>query len=174
MRSPYQSPPEQPNSKYNPNADPIGNAAEGVDGYKAYAGTKLYGLSYFGREDTTWKEPREDWNRELLWQRIPVVPGKTYELTMHILTGDRGSGWGRDSRISIVVDEDDTNTFDDFATLNDCNMSQWFATHHRWLPVTMRFTAKADHVKIGIHFLQWWALETNRLYVDEITVRPMD
>ena len=76
---------------------------------------------------------------ELLYQRIAVEPGREYEFKAWILTGDRESGWGRNSRISLVVDEHDSDVFDDFTTIDQANMTQWFATRHRWLPVTLRF-----------------------------------
>ena len=90
------------------------------------------------------------------------------------LTGDRGSGWGRDTRARLAVDEGDAGVLEEFGTVNQANVTQWFATRDRWLPVSLRFKAKSDHVTIGVEFLQWWALETSHLYVDELSVRRVD
>lgn len=157
---------------YVPDAKPFGDATTGVEGCNPHSGKRLYGWTYRGPEDPTWVEPREDWRQEIIYQRISVEPGREYLFSAFLLTGDRGSGWGRDSRIRLAVDEDDGRTLESFDTIDQANCTQWFATHHRWLPVSLRFTPKKNHVTIGIHFLNWWALETNRLYVDEITVRP--
>ena len=157
-----------------PDAEPFGKALADMDGYKPHSGNRMYGWSYFGPEDPTWKEPREDWKRELIYQRIGVEAGKEYVLTAWLLTGDRGSGWGRDTRIRLAVDQEDAGVLESFDTIDQANATQWFATHHRWLPISLRFRAKSDHVTIGVNFLQWWALQTNRLYVDEISVRPVD
>lgn len=164
----------QDGDAYQPDAQPFGDATGGRDGYRPHSGEKLYGWSYFGPLDPTWVEPREDWKHELLYQRIPVKKGQRYALTAWLLTGDRGSGWGRDSRMALVVDEQDSGVFESFDTISQANMTQWFATQHRWLPITLEFEARADHVQIGVYFLHWWALETNRLYVDEISVRPIE
>lgn len=154
-----------------PDAEPFGAAGPGVAGYTPHTGIGHYGWSYFGRTDPTWKEPREDWKRAMIHRRVPVTAGRTYELSAWLLTGDRGSGWGRDSRMRLAVDEADEGLLEQFDTVDEANVTQWFATHHQWHPVTLRFQARADHVVIGVHFLQWWALEANHLYVDEITVR---
>ncbi len=157
-----------------PDAGPFGNAITGVDGYEPHSGTGMYGWSYFGPEDPTWTETREDWKREIIYQRIKVQPGQQYVFTAWLLTGDRGSGWGRDTRIRLAVDEDDANVLEDFDTINKADVTQWFATHHRWLPVSLRFSARKDHVTIGVNILQWWALRTNHCYIDEVSVRPAD
>ncbi len=157
---------------YVPDAKPFGEATTGVEGCNPHSGQRLYGWTYRGPEDPTWKEAREDWKQEIVCQRIAVQPGREYVFSACLLTGDRGSGWGRDSRIRMAVDENDGQMLASFDTIDQANCTQWFATHHRWLPVSLHFTPTKDHVTIGIHFLNWWALETNRLYVDEITVRP--
>jgi len=157
-----------------PNAKPLGAATAGVDGYSPHSGMRLYGFSYFGMEDSTWKEPREDWKREIISQRIKVEKGRDYRLKAWILTGDRASGWGRDSRIRLIVDETDAGLLDSFDTIDRANVTQWFATRHQWMPATVRFTARSDHVTIGAEFLQWWALEACHLYIDEFSVRPVD
>ena len=100
--------------------------------------------------------------------------GRDYQLKAWILTGDRGSGWGRDSRIRLTVDETDAGLLESFDTIDRANVTQWFATRHQWMPVTVRFTAGSDHVTIGVEFLQWWALEACHLYIDEFSVRPVD
>lgn len=165
--------PETP-ERYKPLCDPRGDATAGVDGYVPHSGRKCYGFSWFRPEDPDWVEPREDWNRELLSQRIAVEPGREYVFTAHLLTGDRGSGWGRDSRIRLAVDEHDAGLLDAFESIEQANATQWFATRDEWMPVSLRFRAAADHVTLGVEFLQWWALQANHLYVDEITVRPVD
>ena len=155
-----------------PNAEPLGNVTTGNWGYDPHSGTKLYGWSFFGNEDPTWKEGREDWKQEIIYQTINVEKGKDYVFTAWILTGDRGSGWGRDSRLRIGVDQEGKGLLEDFDTIDQANVTQWFATHHQWLKVPLHFKAKNDKVAIGIHFLQWWALEANHFYVDEISVVP--
>jgi len=157
---------------YRAEAPPLGTSTGGVDGYQPHSGRQLYGWSYFGSEDPTWTEAREDWNQELLTQRVTVEPGHDYVLTAWLLTGDRGSGWGRDSRIRLAVDEENNGLLDAFETVEKGNATQWFATRHQWLPVSLRFRARRDHVTIGVQFLQWWALQANHLYVDELMIRP--
>ena len=154
-----------------PNAKPLGAATTGIDGYTPHSGMRLYGFSYFGLEDSTWNQPREDWKREIISQRIKVDKGRDYQLKAWILTGDRGSGWGRDSRIRLAVDETDAGLLESFDTVDRANVTQWFATRHQWMPVTVRFTASSDHVTIGAEFLQWWALQACHLYIDEFSVR---
>ena len=163
--------PKEPET-YVADADPLGSAALGMDGYYAHTGHRCYGWSYSGSEDTDWTEPREVWNRELVSRSIRVDPGRQYLLKAWICTGDLGSGWGRDSRIRLVVDEHGGDTMADFQTVERANVTQWFATQHRWLPVTLEFTARADEVKIGAEFLQWWALRATHLYIDEFSVVP--
>ena len=55
-----------------PDADPFGASGAGVDGYEPHSGSRLYGWSYFGGEDVSWHEPREDWKREVMYQRVAV------------------------------------------------------------------------------------------------------
>jgi hypothetical protein len=162
---------EKEPERYVPVADPFGKATAGNDGYIPHSGNGVYGWSNYGPEDPTWKEPREDWKREVIRQTIDVEAGKHYELTVWILTGDRGTGWGRDSRIRIAVDEENKGLLADFDSVNETNVTQWFATQHAWMPVTLQFTARSDKVTIGAEFLQWWSLEANHLYVDEFSVR---
>lgn len=157
---------------YVPDAKPFGDAVTGVDGCNPHSGKRLYGWTFRGPEDPTWKEPREDWRQEIIRQRIAVQPGREYVFSAFLLTGDRGSGWGRDSRIRLAVDEEDGQTLESFETFDKANCTQWFATHYRWLPVSLHFVPKTDHVTIGVHLLNWWALETNHLYIDELSVRP--
>ena len=128
---------------------------------------------YFGPEDPTWKEPREDWKREVIYQEIKIQPNTEYELTAWILTGDRGSGWGRDSRIRLAVDETNAGLLENIDTVDQANATQWFATQHLWMPVTLRFKAKNDRCTIGAEFLQWWALEACHLYIDDFSVHPV-
>lgn len=109
----------------------------------------------------------------MIHQTINVAKGRKYELTVWILTGDRGTGWGRDSRIRIAVDEENAGLLGDFEAIDKSNVTQWFATQHAWIPITLRFDAKADKVGIGAEFLQWWSLEANHLYIDEISVRSL-
>ncbi|GMU23866.1 MAG: hypothetical protein AMXMBFR13_39440 [Phycisphaerae bacterium] len=164
--------PKTPES-YRPDCEPFGKATEGMDGYLPHSGQRLYGWSYFGPEDPTWVEGREDWNRELIYQRVAVEPGREYVLTAQLLTGDRGSGWGRDSRVRLAVDAQDEGLLKHLDTVETAELTQWFATRDQWLPVSLHFKAAKDHVTIGVEFLQWWALQSNHLYVDEITVRPV-
>jgi hypothetical protein len=105
---------------------------------------------------------------------VALTAGKEYEFSAWLLTGDRNSGWGRDSRIRIAVDEADAGLFDQWDTVDQANVTQWFATQHEWLRVPLRFTARADHVRIGVEFLQWWAQEASHLYIDELSIRPVD
>ena len=165
--------PSEPD-RYRPQCEPFGRATAGLDGYAPRSGRRLYGWSWFGPEDPEWTEPREDWKREILYQRIAVQAGREYVFSAWILTGDRGSGWGRDARVRLAVDERDAGLLATFDIVEKANATQWFATRDEWLPVSLRFTAAQDHVVIGIEFLQWWALEASHLYVDEITVRPAE
>lgn len=155
-------------------AEPFGKAGAGVDGYVPHSGKGFYGFSYYGLEDKTWKEPREDWKREMITQRVAVEQGRRYRLTAWLLTGDRGSGWGRDSRVRLAVDEADEGLLGDFDTADQANVTQWFATQHEWLPVQLEFTARSREVVVGAEFLQWWALEACHLYVDEFSIRAAD
>jgi hypothetical protein len=165
---------EKEPARFVPNAKPFGDSIDGIDGYDPRFGKKLYGWSYFGAEDPTWKEPREDWKREVIYKEIKVQPNREYELTAWILTGDRGSGWGRDSRIRLAVDETNVGLLKDIDTVDQANATQWFATQHLWMPVTLKFKAKSDHVTIGAEFLQWWALEACHLYIDDFSVHPVE
>jgi hypothetical protein len=156
-----------------PDCEPFGAAGSGIDGYEPYSGSQLYGWSYFGGEDESWHEPREDWKREVVYQRVAVEKGQTYLLTARLLTGDIGSGWGRDCRIRLAVDESDAGLLGKIDTVEKANVTQWFATQHRWLSVELRFQAKSEYVTIGAEFLQWWALEASHLYVDNFSLREL-
>ncbi|MBI4582191.1 MAG: fibronectin type III domain-containing protein, partial [Planctomycetes bacterium] len=107
--------PREP-ERYRPQCEPFGDAVEGTDGYLPHSGRRLYGWSCFGRDDPAWTEPREDWKREITYQRIAVQPDREYVLKAWILTGDRGSGWGRDSRVRLAVDERDAGLLERFDT----------------------------------------------------------
>ena len=74
----------------------------------------------------------------------------------------------------FAVDEDDSGVLENFETSDRANVTQWFATKHQWMGVTLHFTPKTDHVTIAAEFLQWWALETSHLYIDEFSVQPAD
>ena len=152
---------------------PMGEAGGGEDGYTAHSGEKLYGFSYIGSDDPTWTGPAEVWNRELITQTIHVTPDCSYVLEAWLLTGDQGSGWGRDARIRLVVDETGGDLLGAFETADQANATQWFATQHRWLPVRLQFTPRAERVVIGAEFLHWWALEASYLYIDDIRVYPL-
>ncbi|MBW8039122.1 MAG: hypothetical protein FVQ85_03890 [Planctomycetes bacterium] len=160
--------------RYVPDAEPFGAAGASVDGYEPHGGSRLYGWSYFGSEDPNWQEPREDWKREVIFQRVAVEAGRTYLLTAWLLTGDIGSGWGRDCRIRLLVDENDAGLLERFDTVEQANVTQWFATQHRWMPVTLRFKAKGDYAAVGAEFLQWWALKASHLYIDDFSIRPQE
>ena len=138
----------------------------------AVEGDKLYGWSCYADQDSSWTEPREDWKREVIYHRVELKREKEYILTAWILTGDIGSGWGRDSRIRLAVDEKDAGLLHDFESIDKANVTQWFATGHQMLPVTLRFRARGDYVTIGAEFLQWWALEATHLYIDDFSIRP--
>ena len=103
---------------------------------------------------------------------MAVEAGRTYLLTAWLLTGDIGSGWGRDCRIRLLVDENDAGLLEQFDTVEQANVTQWFATQHRWMPVTLRFKAKGDYAAVGAEFLQWWALKASHLYIDDFSIRP--
>ena len=158
--------------KFVANAGPFGGVGPGVDGYEAHSGSQLYGWSYFGAEDPSWGQAREDWKREVIFQRVAVEKGQDYLLTAWLLTGDIGSGWGRDCRIRLAVDENDAGLLERIETVEKANVTQWFATQHRWMPVRLRFKANSDQVTIGAEFLQWWALEASHLYIDDFSIRP--
>jgi hypothetical protein len=52
--------------------------------------------------------------------------------------------------------------------------TQWFATENEWKQVSLHFTADKDTAVVGVHFLQWWALEADYLYVDDVSVEESD
>jgi len=154
--------------------EPFGRVGPGVDGYSPHSGDNAYGWSCFASSDSEWREPREDWKQEIVCQDIAVEPGREYVLGVWLLTGDRGRGWGRSCRIRLAVDEEGHGRLEDFDTIEQANITQWFATLDRWQEVKLRFKAKASQVSIGVNFLHWWALEASHLYVDDISVRPAD
>ena len=160
--------------RFIPNAEPFGAAGAGVDGFEPHSGLRLYGWSYIGSEDPNWQGPREDWKRDVIFQRVAVEAGRTYLLTAWLLTGDVGSGWGRDCRVRLLVDENDAGLLEQIDTVEQANVTQWFATHHRWIPVTLRFKANGDYVAVGAEFLQWWALEASHLYIDDFSITPQE
>lgn len=153
---------------------PFGSATPGTDGYKAYAGKMMYGWSHLGIDDPNPTLPREDWKQEVISQRIKVKPGHNYVLKGWFITGDRDSGWGRDSRIRLAVDTKDQGLLNNIDTAGDGNATQWFATRNEWTPVTLNFTAEKDTAVVGVHFLNWWALEANYLYVDDVSVEEVE
>ncbi|MBN1818405.1 MAG: fibronectin type III domain-containing protein [Sedimentisphaerales bacterium] len=158
---------------FDPDTVPFGSVGAGQDGYTAHHGGQLYGFSYHGLEDPNWIEPAEVWNRELITQTVVVEPDRPHILEAWLLTGDQGSGWGRDSRIRLAVDESGQNLLASFDGVDAANATQWFATEHQWLPVRLRFTPLTQRVTIGIEFLQWWSLGASHLYVDDVRVYPV-
>lgn len=158
---------------------PIGNGPFGVvtsncDGYKPHSGRLMYGWSHLGVDDPNPILPREDWKHEVIYQSIPVTPGREYVLKAWLLTGDRDSGWGRDSRIRLEVDANASGAIARTGDQHDeLTATQWFATLNEWQPVSLRFTAQSDTAAIGVHILQWWAMEADYLYVDDVTVEEL-
>ena len=152
---------------------PFGSAGMADDGYKPHSGKMLYGWKHLGADDPNPTLPREDWKQEIISQRVNVKPGRDYALKAWFLTGDRDSGWGRDSRIRLVVDTKDSRALDKIDASMPTVATQWFATEHEWKPISLRFTAEKDTAVIGVHFMQWWALEANYLYVDDVTLEEI-
>jgi len=152
---------------------PFGDATAGTDGYRPHFGKMLYGWYHLAEEDPNPTVPREDWKQEIISQRVKVKPGHDYVLKAWLLTGDRDSGWGRDGRIRLVVDAKDSGALDEIDAKSHTVATQWFATEHEWKPVSLRFTAEKDTAAIGVHFLQWWALEADYLYVDDVTLEEI-
>jgi len=153
---------------------PFGSANAGTDGYKPHSGKSLYGWSHLGADDPNPTVPREDWKQELIGQPIKVQPGHKYLLKAWILTGDRGSGWGRDGRVRLCVDTGNKGLLDSIDASGGATATQWFATENEWKPVSLHFTAEKDTAVIGVHFLQWWALDADYLYVDDVSVEDID
>ncbi len=149
---------------------PFGETVSNRDGYKPHSGRRMYGLSHVAEEDPNPLIPREDWKQEVIHQRIATRPGHTYVLKAWIITGDRGSGWGRDSRIRLVVDTEDRGLLNSIDTVAQAKATQWFATENLWREISLRFTAESNNVDIGTHFLQWWALDANYLYADDVSI----
>lgn len=160
--------------RFKANIPPFGRVTRTASGYRPHSGVGMYGWSHIGPDDPNQEIPREDWNQEVIYQRVAVEPGRRYVLTAWILTGDRGSGWGRDSRLRIGVDEKDTDAVTRPDTFDKANVTQWFATQNVWRRVRLEFRPAGDHVTIGAHLLQWWTLEANHLYIDEFSVQPVE
>lgn len=162
--------PKSPSADYPVGSGPFGSPTPGIDGYGPRAGRSMYGWRYLAVDDPNPEVPREDWKHEIIYQRISVIPGKSYVLKAWAITGDRGSGWGRDSRIRLVADPTDSGILESPKTASDAIATQWFALENLWRPISLPFTAKADHAVVGVHFLQWWALEASYLFVDSVSV----
>ncbi len=94
--------------------------------------------------------------------------GSLYEYSAWICTGDRGSGWGRDSRARLVYDAAGGTTLDATRTLNPDWSTQPFATRSGWRRAAVRIKAESDEIVIGLHFWQWWALDADYLFVDDM------
>ena len=152
---------------------PFGSVTTGVHGYKPYSGESMYGWYHLQVEDPDPNYPREDWKHEIVYQTIKVKPGRHYVLKAMVLTGDRGSGWGRDARVKLCVDTGGAGHLRSIDTSGNAMQTQWFATRNEWTPVSLHFTAESDTVDVGIYFLQWWAMEADYLYVDQVTVEQV-
>lgn len=153
---------------------PFGKALAGDDGYRPRFGKQMYGWKHLGADDPNPVVPREDWKHEIIYQRVRVTPGHRYALSAWLMTGDRDSGWGRDSRIRLEVDPKDRGALESVDASSKALATQWFATENDWKLASLRFTAEKDTAVIGVHFLQWWALEANYLYVDEVRVEEVE
>jgi hypothetical protein len=153
---------------------PFGKIVSNEDGYKPHSGRAMYGWKHLGVEDPNPILPREDWKQEVVYQKIKVVPGQKYILKAWVITGDRESGWGRDSRVRLVVDTKDEGLLESTEKVSKALATQWFATENEWMPITLRFTAEKDTAVIGVHILQWWALEANYTYIDDIAVEEAE
>lgn len=164
---------EEAEKEYPIGNGPFGSATYGADGYTPHSGKMMYGWSYLGAEDPNPLLPREDWKHEIVYQRIAVTPGQRYVLKAWAITGDRGSGWGRDSRVRLVVDPADSGALESIETSGNASATQWFALENQWKPISLHFTAEKNTAVVGAHFLQWWALEACYLYVDDVRVEAV-
>lgn len=153
---------------------PFGKVTPGEDGYKPHSGKAMYGWKHLGVEDPNPILPREDWKQDIIYQRIKVTPGRRYQLRAWAITGDRGSGWGRDSRMRLVVDTKDQGILQSVEKASKALATQWFALENEWTPITLNFTAEKETAVVGVHILQWWALEANYTYVDDVTVEELE
>lgn len=153
---------------------PFGSATPGTDGYKPHAGKMMYGWSHLAADDPNPTVPREDWKQEVISQKIKVQPGYKYILKAWVITGDRGSGWGRDSRVRLAVDSKNLGLLEKIDSAAQATATQWFALENEWKPISLHFTAESDTVEIGVHFLQWWAMDADYLYADDVSVEEVE
>ncbi|HUV04973.1 MAG TPA: fibronectin type III domain-containing protein [Armatimonadota bacterium] len=149
---------------------PFGDATAGADGYRPHSGRLMYGWRHLAAEDPNPFMPRGDWKHDIIYQRIEVEPGHGYILKAWALTGDRGSAWGRDSRLRLEIDTKDEGLLESVEKSDEALATQWFGMENQWKQMSLHFTAEKDTAVIGIHILQWWALEANYLYVDDVSV----
>lgn len=151
---------------------PYGGATEGQDGYKPHSGRLMYGWRHSRTDDPY--EPGEVWKQDIIHQRVRVKRGTKYVLKAWILTGDRGSGWGGDSRARLVVDTSDSGLLNSVESASKAVATQWFATRNDWELITLHFTATRSRADIGVHLLQWFSHEACYLYVDDLSLEKVD
>jgi hypothetical protein len=150
---------------------PYGCITANADGYKPHSGKGMYGWHHLRVDDPTL--PREVWKQDLIHQRINVVPGVQYVLKAWIVTADRGSSWGSDCRIRLLVDVQDAGLLKQIDTASKAVATQWFATQGEWKQIYLYFTAERETVDIGVHFLQWFVNEASYLFVDDVSVEKV-
>lgn len=150
-----------------------GAATGAVDGYVPHSGDGMWGwrYQYEGRRGQPIVDQTSTY--DLLHQTIEVEPGRSHEFSAWILTGDRGSGWGRDSRVRLIVDRSARAEFPDLEHVDDSVATQWFATRDQWVHARLRFKATGDRAVVGFHFWQWWFLRADYLFVDDAQVVPV-
>lgn len=139
-----------------------------------HSGKAMWGWSDYAKDRPDWREPFQIDRHELIYQTVKVKPGATYEFTAWIFTADKGSGWERDCRVQLIVDPTGEANFGKFKGLNDRCASQGYATKGRWRPCRLRFRAEAERATLGIHFWEWWSLEENHLYVDDLGLSEIE
>lgn len=151
-----------------------GARTRGQDGFRPHSGEWMWGWSHVYDGEVYPEFPFRIGRDGLVTQRVAVEKGATYEFSGWLCLGDRNSGWGRDSRARLVYDIAGGNTLDATATLNPSWATQDFATWSQWQRVATTFTAEADEVAVGVYFWQWWLLEGNYLYVDDLALRRVE
>lgn len=121
------------------------------------------------------QEPgKQTFAEEVIYRKVSVVPGKTYLLSAHLLTDQKGHAldWNSriqrgDVRIRLFCDPSGGT---DFACANS---TQWLRTDGAWMRFGKKWKATSDVMTIGVGFFRWRDWPMVRALVDDVTLREV-
>ena len=85
------------------------------------------------------------------------------------ITGDSGGN----ERVRLVVDPTSSGKLASTATVDENYATQWYTTRGMWRRFRLRFTAMNSLTDVGIQLYQWWLLDEDHIFIDDLELHEL-